>query len=74
MQKQKIESFSGRTLILHTRNDDLVQVSHGERLYEWAREPKEKLIFERGDHNNIMAVNTEAYFKAVERFIAALNG
>ena len=72
-QKRKIESFTGRTLILHTRNDDLIQVSHGERLYEWAREPKEKLIFERGDHNNIMAVNTEAYFKAVERFVAALN-
>jgi fermentation-respiration switch protein FrsA (DUF1100 family) len=73
-QKRKIESFTGRTLILHTRNDDLIQVSHGERLYEWAREPKEKLIFERGDHNNIMAVNTEAYFKAIERFVTALNG
>jgi fermentation-respiration switch protein FrsA (DUF1100 family) len=72
-QKRKIECFTGRTLILHTRNDDLIQVSHGERLYEWAREPKEKLIFERGDHNNIMAVNTVAYFKAVERFVAELN-
>jgi fermentation-respiration switch protein FrsA (DUF1100 family) len=72
-QKRKIESFTGRTLILHTRNDDLVHVSHGERLYDWAREPKEKLIFERGDHNNIMAVNTDAYFKAVERFVTELN-
>ena len=71
-QKRKIESFTGRTLILHTRNDDLVHVSHGERLYEWAREPKEKLIFDRGDHNNIMAVNREAYFKAVERFVTEL--
>lgn len=73
-QKRKIEVFTGRTLILHTRNDDLVDVSHGERLYEWAREPKEKLLFERGDHNNIMAVNTKAYFEAVERFVASLNG
>lgn len=73
-QKRKIEVFTGRTLILHTRNDDLVDVSHGERLYEWAREPKEKLLFERGDHNNIMAVNTKAYFEAVERLVASLNG
>lgn len=73
-QKLKIEGFTGRTLILHTRNDDLVNVSHGERLYEWARGPKEKLIFERGDHNNIMAVNTQAYFKAVEQFVASIKG
>lgn len=73
-QKLKIEGFTGRTLILHTRNDDLVNVSHGERLYEWAREPKETLIFERGNHNNIMAVNSQAYFKAVERFIVSLKG
>jgi fermentation-respiration switch protein FrsA (DUF1100 family) len=69
-QKRKIEGFNGCTLIMHTRNDDLVNVSHGEKLYAWAREPKEKLIFERGDHNNILAVNMKAYMGAVERFIA----
>lgn len=68
-QKQKISSFRGRVLILHTRNDDLVSASHAENLYEWANEPKELLIFERGDHNSIMAANENAYFRAVERFI-----
>ena len=42
----------GHVLILHTQNDDLVNVSHAENLYEWANEPKELLIFERGDHNH----------------------
>jgi len=70
-QKRKIASFRGRLLILHTQNDDLVSVSHAENLYEWAQEPKELLIFERGDHNNIMAVNTESYFRAVARFLSA---
>lgn len=70
-QKQKIASFRGRLLILHTQNDDLVSVSHAENLYEWAQEPKELLIFERGDHNNIMAVNSESYFRAVAKFIRA---
>lgn len=72
-QKRKIKAFTGRTLILHTRNDDLVSVSHGEKLYAWAREPKEKLIFDRGDHNNILAVNFKAYMSAVERFVTALH-
>lgn len=70
-QKRKIASYQGRLLILHTQNDDLVSVSHAENLYEWAQEPKELLIFERGDHNNIMAVNTESYFRAVARFLSA---
>lgn len=70
-QKLKIASFRGRVLILHTQNDDLVSVSHAENLYEWAQEPKELLIFERGDHNNIMAVNSESYFRAVAKFISA---
>lgn len=68
-QKQKIQSFRGKVLILHTLNDDLVEVSHAQRLYEWANEPKEKLIFDRGDHNTIMAANTDLYFKAIERFV-----
>ncbi|MFZ4858591.1 MAG: alpha/beta hydrolase, partial [Desulfuromonadaceae bacterium] len=70
-QKQKIEAFKGQVLILHSRNDDLVNVSHAERLYVWANEPKQLLIFERGDHNTILAVNEEEYFSAVARFVAS---
>jgi hypothetical protein len=57
---------------MHTLNDDLVSVSHAERLYDWANEPKELFIFERGDHNTILAVNQEAYFSALESFITNL--
>ena len=71
-QRGKLSSFAGRTLVMHTRNDDLVPVYHAERLFEWANAPKELLIFERGDHNSILAVNEEAYFAAVSRFIRQL--
>lgn len=68
-QQDKIQSFTGYVLIIHTRNDDLVSVSHAERLYAWANQPKDLLIFERGDHNTILAVNQVAYFAALESFI-----
>ena len=68
-QQAKISAFNGQVLIMHTRHDDLVSVSHAERLYDWANQPKELLIFERGDHNTILAVNQEAYFSTLERFI-----
>jgi fermentation-respiration switch protein FrsA (DUF1100 family) len=68
-QQDKITGFRGRVLVMHTRNDDLVSVSHAERLYRWANEPKELLVFERGDHNSIMAVNLEDYFATMGKFI-----
>ena len=71
-QRAKLASFRGRTLVMHTRNDDLVPLSHAERLYEWANEPKELLVFERGDHNTILPVNREAYFAALEAFLHRL--
>jgi pimeloyl-ACP methyl ester carboxylesterase len=73
-QQRKLAVFTGRTLVLHTRNDDIVDVSHGERLYAWANEPKELVVFDRGDHNNIMEVNMDSYFDHLGRFVAACDG
>lgn len=70
-QREKMVAFSGRTLVMHTRNDDLVDVSHAERLYRWATPPRELVIFDRGDHNNIMEINTESYFAHLDKFISA---
>ena len=71
-QRGKLSSFGGRTLVMHARCDDLVPVSHAERLFEWANEPKELLVFERGDHNTILPANEGAYFAAVDAFICKL--
>ena len=64
-QQAKITLFTGSVLIMHTRNDDLVSVSHAERLYDWANEPKELVVFERGDHNSILTTNMKEYFVKV---------
>lgn len=45
-QQAKISQFKGQ--VLHTRNDDLISVSHAERLYAWANQPKEMVVSERG--------------------------
>ena len=47
---------------MHTLHDDLIAISHAERLYAWANQPKELLLFERGDHNTILAVNQKCVF------------
>lgn len=73
-QHEKMGGFKGRVLVMHTCHDDLVPVSHAERLYAWANDPKELLIFERGDHNTILPTNQEAYFRAVATFIQSITG
>ncbi len=67
--RPKLASFRGRTLVMHARNDDLVPVSHAQRLIEWANEPKVLIIFERGDHNTILRTNEDTYFAAVSEFL-----
>ena len=44
-------------------------VFHAERLFAWPNEPKELLVFERGDHNTIQTANKEAYCAAVREFV-----
>ncbi|MFC1744758.1 alpha/beta hydrolase [Candidatus Riflebacteria bacterium] len=68
-QQQKMHNYRGKTLVLHARNDNLVVVNHGEKLFEWANEPKELKIFERGDHNNISWVNEKEYFETIANFL-----
>ncbi|PON13446.1 alpha/beta hydrolase [Candidatus Entotheonella serta] len=66
----KLRAFQGKTLILHTRHDELVPVHHAERLHAAAPEPKQLEIFERGGHNDIFVWNREAYMALVEAFVA----
>ena len=70
--RSKLEGFGGPTLLMHTRFDGLVEVDNAERLHRWAPEPKELLIFERGDHNSIFVWNQQAYMDKLAAFIGGL--
>jgi len=65
--QEKLAGFRGRTLIMHTRKDELIAYDHAVRFHSWAPEPKELVIFERGYHNNIMEVNRKNYFERLKK-------
>jgi pimeloyl-ACP methyl ester carboxylesterase len=69
-QRAKLRSWRGPTLVLHARFDDLVPVTHGERLAEWAGGGADAVLFERGHHNTILAENEGPYFEAIAAFVA----
>jgi fermentation-respiration switch protein FrsA (DUF1100 family) len=70
----KLRDFQGRTLVLHTRHDELVHVRHAELLYAAAPEPKTLHIFDQGGHNDIFYRNRQAYMQLVETFLRACAG
>lgn len=72
--KRKIASYDGPLLVLHTRHDELVDVSHAERLHRWSGSASKRLtIFENGGHNTITFANAHEYTKAVSDFVASLS-
>jgi len=64
--------FTRPTLILHTRHDGLVDVSHAERLASWCGGPVRLVIFPRGNHNDIMFTNGHQYFALIKEFVESL--
>jgi pimeloyl-ACP methyl ester carboxylesterase len=71
-QRAKMGGYRGPALLLHSRHDGLVEVSHAERLAAWAGGPARLRVFEEGDHNSILAENTVAYLGELERFLASV--
>jgi len=73
-QTQKIAGYAGPLLIMHTARDGLVDVEHAESLYEAAGSRNKKIhIFQNGDHNSIMMVNSEEYFGLVGDFLQKID-
>ena len=70
--KQSMANFTKPTLILHTRRDGLIDVSHAERLAEWSGGPVQLEIFPQGNHNDIMFVNGPRYFALINEFLNSL--
>lgn len=70
--QKKLAGFEGSTLVMHAEHDNLVHCSHGKKLYDWAPEPKNLKLFEKGDHNDIFYVNMDEYFKLIYLFLTGL--
>lgn len=70
--RAKIGGYAGPTLIMHTRHDGLVDVSHAQRIAEWAGGDARLRIFERGDHNSILWENSTDYFAEISALLDAV--
>ena len=62
-----ISSFNCPVLIIHSHEDDVVPLRFGQRLFEYAREPKMSLSIS-GDHNNGFLYSKDVYIKGIKQF------
>ncbi len=73
--RKKLGAYAGPLLVMHTRYDGLVDLSHGERNHAWTGSEEKKLVvFERGDHNSIFFANQARYLSEVAELIERARG
>jgi pimeloyl-ACP methyl ester carboxylesterase len=67
-----LRKFKRPALFMHTRHDGLIDVSHAERMHDWAGGSKKLVVFARGDHNMIFTANRDAYLNELHEFASSL--
>jgi len=67
---EKMRSIRIPTLLIHAAEDHLIPLHEAEELLRLcAAEEKRLLVIPRADHNNLMMVGRERYFRAIEEFV-----
>ena len=61
-------------LILHGDQDKIVPLHQGRKLYDAANDPKRFYTIRGAAHNNTYIVGGEPYYRALDEFIASLDG
>jgi pimeloyl-ACP methyl ester carboxylesterase len=74
-QQAKLAAYRGPLLVLHTARDGLLDRTHAERLHEWGGGADKQIrVFERGNHNSILAVNLREYRDLLRAFLGRTLG
>ena len=67
---EKIKKYPGPLLIIHAEQDHIIPFSQGELLYTLCPSKNKKILtIPNANHNNILGVSPQKYFKEVESFI-----
>jgi alpha-beta hydrolase superfamily lysophospholipase len=67
----KLAGYAGPVLVLHAKEDSMIDASHAVRNAGYARHATLRLLPE-GDHNSIFEDNREAYLATLSEFLKGL--
>ena len=66
-----IQQVSSPVLVVHSRDDEIIPFSHGEKLFELARQPKSFLEL-RGGHNEGFLMSGRRYVDGLDNFLTGV--
>ena len=69
---EKIRKINYPVLLIHSRQDEIIPFSHGEKLFEVANQPKQFLEI-HGSHNDGFYISDIIYKKGIREFLDMLN-
>jgi pimeloyl-ACP methyl ester carboxylesterase len=73
--RAKLGAYKNPLLVMHARDDELVDWSHAQRHHDWAGSAKKELVyFDYGGHNALMGANWPRYVSTLEEFVVRLSG
>jgi uncharacterized protein len=68
---RKVRHLTIPKLFLHAREDEVIPIQHGRRLFEAALPPK-TFVELRGGHGDAFQVDSATYFSSISRFISGI--
>lgn len=69
---ERINSIAMPKLFLHSPEDTVIPIAHGQRLFAAAQEPK-RFVSVKGGHDNAFRVDKEVYFKAIGELVRGVS-
>jgi len=69
---EKIQKINYPVLFIHSRKDEIIPYSHGEKLFEVANQPKQFLEI-HGSHNDGFYISNIIYKKGIQEFLDTLH-
>lgn len=63
-----LTAVSCPVLVVHSRDDEIIPFTHGQQLYDAAREPK-RLLELHGDHNAGFMISRDTYLAGLDAFL-----
>ena len=70
---EHILKVSAPVLVVHSQDDEIIPFRHGEKLFEFAREPKTFLEL-RGGHNEGFLITGQRYTDGLDSFLTEALG
>lgn len=72
---ERVRQIDVPALVIHGQQDRIVPLEQGKELYEnLGSSLKEMEIISYADHNNIMFIGLDQYFRVIEKFIGKIRG